>query len=151
MRLNFPRVKKTMLFFVITVLVIGGMTSCVKENTPTLANESFVPTSSDSLVYEGTFVSDDHPTSGDIQVFTDGLEQVISVSNFDGDNGPALRVYLSANLSDDDFIDLGDLVAVKGDFSYTTAVSTDLDKYKNVLIWCEEFSVLFGHATLQSR
>jgi hypothetical protein len=138
--------KKTfILLFSVTIL----FASCKKDETPTLTNEVFVPMESDSMTLSGTFVSGDHPTSGSVEVFDNGTEQTISFKNFKGDNGPDLRVYLSSDLGDGDIIDLGKLTAVSGDFSYKTASSTDLTKYKNVLIWCEDFSVLFGHAVLK--
>ena len=138
-----------MIKFALILAVAVTFTACKKDETPTVANEVFVPMESDSMTLSGTFSSDDHPTSGTIEVFDNGTEQTISFKNFKGDNGPDLRVYLSSDLGDGDIVDLGKLTAVSGDFSYKTASSTDLAKYKNVLIWCEDFSVLFGHAVLQ--
>lgn len=138
--------KKTfILLFSATIL----FASCKKDETPTVANEVFVLMESDSMTLSGTFVSSDHPTNGSVEVFDNGTEQTISFKNFKGDNGPDLRVYLSSDLGDGDIIDMGKLTAVSGDYSYKTASSTDLTKYKNVLIWCEDFSVLFGHAVLK--
>ncbi|MFT5055785.1 MAG: hypothetical protein ACI80H_000489 [Pseudoalteromonas distincta] len=138
--------KKTfILLFSATIL----FASCKKDETSTVANEVFVLMESDSMTLSGTFVSSDHPTNGSVEVFDNGTEQTISFKNFKGDNGPDLRVYLSSDLGDGDIIDMGKLTAVSGDYSYKTASSTDLTKYKNVLIWCEDFSVLFGHAVLK--
>jgi hypothetical protein len=135
--------------FTLLVVTLLSLAACKKEETPLVANEVFVPMSSDSLTLTGIFSSDVHPTSGTIEVFDNGDIQTIFFKDFKGDNGPDLRVYLSSDLSDGDFVELGKLAAVSGSYSYNTSSSTDLSKYKNVLIWCEDFSVLFGHAVLQ--
>jgi len=124
--------------------------ACVKEETPKTANETFEPTTSDSLIYSGSFVdAPSHDASGRVEVYQNVSAKTLAFKDFRGDNGPALRVYLSTNLSDNDFIDLGDLRAVNGSFIYTLENDVDLEKYNNVIIWCEEFSVLFGSASLQ--
>jgi hypothetical protein len=135
--------------FVVLISATLLFAACVKEETPKVTHDAFVPTNSDSLIRSGSFMSNDHPTSGTVEVYTNGTEQTISFKNFKGDNGPDLRVYISTSLSDNDFIELGELAAVSGDFSYKTQSATDLNKYRNVLIWCQDFSVLFGHAVLQ--
>ncbi|PCJ65622.1 MAG: hypothetical protein COA58_09460 [Bacteroidetes bacterium] len=135
--------------FFIFFLAIVTLVSCAKEETPTVVNDTFVPMDSDSLTLSGTFMSDVHPTSGTISVFDDGTEQTIAFEDFKSDNGPDLRVYVSTSLSDNEFIELGKLTAVSGSFSYKTSSTTDLSKFKNVLIWCEDFDVLFGHAVLK--
>jgi hypothetical protein len=146
---NKKHMKLSMIRFALLLTVVATFTACKKEDIPTVANETFIQMDSDSMTLSGTFVSGDHPTSGSVEVFDNGTEQTIFFKNFKGDNGPDLRVYLSSDLGDGDIIDLGKLTAVSVDFSYKTASSTDLTKYKNVLIWCEDFSVLFGHAVLK--
>ena len=138
-----------MVKFALILAVAATFTACTKEETPSKANETFVPMDTDSLTLSGTFSSDAHPTSGTLEVYDNGIEQTIAFKNLKSDNGPDLRVYLSADLGDSDIIDLGKLTAVTGDFSYTTPSSTDLSKYKNVLIWCEDFRILFDPAVLQ--
>ena len=59
-----------------------------------------------------------------------------------------VRIYLSTNLDDNDYIDLGKLKATKGNMNYDVPSDTDFDKYNKVLIWCEPFGVLFGSASL---
>ena len=91
-----------------------------------------------------------HSTSGEVFVsFVDG-KRSINFVNFTTDSGPDLNVYLSTSLTMplDDFVDLGDLKKVTGEQSYEILNSTDLSKYNKVLIWCVDFSVLFGSADL---
>lgn len=139
-----------MIKLAVMLTVAVAFTSCVKEETPLKANETFVPTETDSLIYSGSFQdAPRHDASGTVEVYDNGTSRTLAFKNFEGDNGPALRVYLSTNLSNDDFIDLGSLTAVSGNFNYTVDASVDLDRYSNVIVWCEEFSVLFGSAALQ--
>lgn len=130
--------------------IAAAFTACKKEETPTSANDTFVPTDTDSLIYSGSFQnSARYDASGTVEVYDNGTTRTLAFKNFKGENGPDLKVYLSTNLSGDDFVNLGELTAVSGNFNYTLDSSVDLDKHRNVLIWCEDFSVLFGSATLQ--
>ena len=122
---------------------------CSDDATPELKNDEFVPTQSDSLIYSGMFSSNAHPTSGEVEVYSDGMTSTLSFLNLKSDNGPDLRVYLSTSTGTSDFIEVGTLQAVTGNFSYELDASTDFTRYNHVLIWCEDFSVLFGHAVLQ--
>lgn len=142
--------KLSIIKLAVLLAVAATFTACQKEETPATANETFVPTATDSLIYSGSFQdAPRYDASGTVEVYDNGTSRTLAFKNFKGDNGPDLKVYLSTNLSDDDFINLGALAAVSGNFNYTLDANVDLDKYSNVIIWCEDFSVLFGSATLQ--
>jgi hypothetical protein len=59
-------------------------------------------------------------------------------------------VYLSTDRQASDFLDLGRLKANNGNQNYDIPEGTDLSKYDTVLVWCKQFSVLFGSAELTS-
>jgi len=142
--------KVTIIKLAALLAIAVSFTACVKEETPKTANETFVPMATDSLIYSGSFVdAPSHDASGTVEVYENNSSRTLSFKNFRGDNGPDLRVYLSTNSSASDFVELGNLTAVQGDFSYTVDASVDLDVYSTVLIWCEDFSVNFGTAALQ--
>lgn len=101
---------------------------------------------SDEVTVMGEFVSDAHPTSGKATV-TD-MNSTLNFENFKTDDGPKLLVYLSSTLESTDFVNLGDLKGIEGNYSYDIPEDTDLDKYKYVVIWCVDFLVSFGHAEL---
>lgn len=94
----------------------------------------------------GDFVNGAHPTMGKVSV--NSARTILSFRNFKTDNGPVLNVYLFEELNSTDYIDLGLLQGIEGDFDYSIPANTDLSKYKIVSIWCVDFSVSFGHATL---
>ena len=78
---------------------------------------------------------------------------VLTLTSFEVDNGPDLRVYLVAGAARDesevdDFKDLGALKGNKGDQQYDIPRGLDLDRYTTVVIWCRAFSVNFARAPL---
>ena len=64
--------------------------------------------------------------------------------------GPDLFVYLATDKSAKDFVNVGRLQSSSGEQSYTIPAEIDLEKYNNVLVWCESFGVLFGNAQLSN-
>ena len=79
---------------------------------------------------------------------------VLTLTGFEVDNGPDLRVYLVAGPARDeskveDFEDLGALKGNKGDQQYDIPRSLDLGRYSTVVIWCRAFSVNFTRAPLR--
>jgi hypothetical protein len=96
---------------------------------------------------KGSFVSDAHPTSGTATV-NENISN-LSLTNFKTDNGPKLLLYLSTEVDSKEFVNLGDLKGLNGDYSYAIPAGTDVGKYKYVVVWCIDFSVSFGHAELK--
>lgn len=96
---------------------------------------------------KGNFISDAHPTSGMVSLNEDGT--VLNLNNFKTDDGPKLLLYLSTSVESEDFVNLGDLKGIEGDFQYNIPPNTDLGKHKFVVVWCVDFLVSFGHAELK--
>lgn len=128
----------------ILLVLISLLFSCSKR--PDDLNE-VLPTGTE--LFTGSFMSNAHPTNGMITIVEDTSNtKHLVIQNFSTDNGPDLKVYLSTNTSTSDYISLGDLKANSGDFSYTIGNTINVTTYNHVLIWCEDFSVLFGHGVL---
>ncbi|MGH1521670.1 MAG: DM13 domain-containing protein, partial [Nitrosopumilus sp.] len=64
--------------------------------------------------------------------------------------GPDLFVYLATDKSASNFVNVGRLQSSSGEQSYIIPAEIDLEKYDNVLVWCESFGVLFGNAQLSN-
>jgi hypothetical protein len=102
----------------------------------------------------GSFASIAHEGSGTAAVVElPGGERKLTLTNFETDSGPDLRVYLS---TDDpaagdlgDFEDLGGLKGNIGNQQYTLPGALDLDRYSTVVVWCRAFSVAFTSAELE--
>ena len=81
----------------------------------------------------------------------DGSGQtILRLENFKSTNGPNVHLYLATDKVASNFIDLGRLKANNGNQNYNIPVGTDLAKYNMALIWCKDFSVLFGSAQLKT-
>jgi len=100
-----------------------------------------------SIFKKGDFVSDAHITTGNASV--NDQKTVLTFTNFMTDDGPKLLVYLSTDKNSTDFVNLGDLKGLSGNYEYNIPSNTDLDKYHVVSIWCVDFLVSFGHADLK--
>jgi hypothetical protein len=99
----------------------------------------------------GGFESAAHETSGQatlIRLAEGG--RVLTLTDFETDPGPDLRVYLVTGDVDDlgDVVDLGALKGNRGDQQYDVRRSVDAERYRTVVIWCRAFSVAFGSAGL---
>ena len=77
-------------------------------------------------------------------------EHVLRVEHFSVRNGPDLFVILSPRADGyaDGGVNLGRLKATDGAFNYAIPAGTDLSAVKSVIIWCDQFDVLFGTAVL---
>jgi len=109
---------------------------------------------SNTLLARGNFSSLEHSTSGRAQAIeTRSGKRVVTLTGFETDNGPDLRVYLSTpdagQSSPGDFKDLGALKGNVGDQQYEIPRGTDLQRFSKVVIWCRAFSVGFGQASLR--
>jgi len=75
-------------------------------------------------------------------------QQILRLEDFSSTNGPDLYVYLASDSTASEYVSLGRLKANNGNQNYDIPEGTDLAKYDTVLIWCKQFSVLFGSAEL---
>ena len=106
---------------------------------------------------EGRFRSLAHEGSGKALLLelTDG-SRYLRFEDFEVENGPDLRVYLSTAPSDsadddvfnEDYVDLGALKGNVGNQNYQVAGDVKLDRYKSAVVWCRRFSVGFAVAPI---
>ena len=76
--------------------------------------------------------------------------RILRLENFKSTNGPDLYVYLSkdARSISDGYIELARLKGNIGNQNYHIPDDVNLGEYSYALIWCKQFSVLFGYANL---
>jgi hypothetical protein len=124
------------------------------NNQHTTTNNNNNTVSSTNKILTGSFVGAGdgfHNAKGIVKIIP--LEygsNVLRLENFKSTNGPNVHVYLSTDKSASDFVDLRRLKANNGNQNYDIPNRTNLSKYKTVLIWCKDFSVLFGSAELSN-
>ncbi|NKB59270.1 MAG: hypothetical protein GKS00_23350 [Alphaproteobacteria bacterium] len=111
------------------------------------------------ILTTGTFTDADgaHKGRGTATIYegSDG-RKTLRLSDFEVTNGPDLKVWLVAkpgiasasDVTESKWHSLGRLKGNIGDQNYDIPADVDLSKYKSVVIWCEQFSVLFSPATL---
>ena len=117
---------------------------------------SVTPASGNELVAAGRFEPVRHSARGIARaVELRSGARVLTLTGFEVDNGPDLRVYLVAGPARtesevDDRLDLGGLKGNKGNQQYALPSDADLRRFSTVVIWCRAFSVLFARAPLRS-
>lgn len=113
-----------------------------------MEKDDAMPTGQPVVVSRADMVAGAHDVSGQALIVKSGSADFLRFENLKTINGPDLRIYLSAGLNNDTVVDLGDIRATEGSVNYPIPAGTDLGKYKNALIWCRAFGVLFSYAQL---
>lgn len=132
---------------IITLFCLGLLlVNCSEDDDTDLGNSTVIEETMSST-FKGDFVAAAHPTSGMVAVSDD--ETTLTFTNFKTDNGPKLLVYLSSDTDATEFVNLGDLKGIEGNYTYAIPDGTDIKKFKFVNIWCVDFLVSFGHAELK--
>jgi Electron transfer DM13 len=132
--------------YLIAAFFIAVVFSCKKDeiavvNTPITSNLT--------TIYQGTFTSSAHPTSGTVKLAKDAAgKKYLVFDSFKTDAGPDLRIYLSEDLAATNYTEITNKVT-NGTYQLDVAATLDTDKKRKVLIWCKSFSVLFGSADLK--
>lgn len=104
------------------------------------------PENKPQIIAQADMVARAHDVEGTALIVKSGDETFLRFENLKTINGPALRIYLSSDLSEDDIVDLGPIRATEGNVNYPIPKGTDLSKYKNAMIWCNAFDILFSYA-----
>lgn len=157
--------KKMTIMIVITVIVLLPIMwylvsplfidKVVNEEVPIQKSIPLIEKESNNLnlTYKGVFIGADssHKTEGKALIISQEDKMYLRLEDFTSTNGPDLKVYLSEDINAKSYINLGELKGNIGNQNYEVPENTDLSKYKYALIWCEQFSVLFGHAELQAQ
>ncbi len=134
--------------FILIVAMLTLLVACKKKKQTEPVNETFNTTQT-TLLLQGSFSTNAHTTTGNVKLYSQNETKTLVFENFKTDSGPDLRVYLSKTLNNADFKEIGVLKSTTGNFNYTIDATINTTEYKYVLIWCEDFSVLFGNAILQ--
>jgi hypothetical protein len=140
--------------YLLTALVVGaylGRSTLVDD----VVDEQVATASAGSIsLARGEFEPVAHSATGTATTIrTAAGDRVLTLTNFEVDNGPDLRVYLVAGPARDesgvdDHKDLGGLKGNKGNQQYALPPDIDLRRYTTVVIRCRAFSVNFARAPL---
>ncbi|MBI3334448.1 DM13 domain-containing protein [Candidatus Pacearchaeota archaeon] len=137
---------------IILILIIAGASYYYKTAKNVIEmNEELPSVESSNIIASGDFMRKVHAVSGRAVLIEDSGDKILRFEDFETDNGPNLHIYLASDLSADDFIDLGEIKATKGNVNYPLPQNIDTEKYNKVLVWCQPFKVLFSYAELESE
>ena len=152
--------KNTNIVLLALALSFFGLTSCGDDssgnsggNTPTVTVMDSIEDLSDanvSSVGSADFSGENnYSVSGKAELFLheDSGSYSLVLSNFQSSGGPDLKVYLSEDNGISNFVSLGELKSTNGTLRYDFGADQYNASFKNVLIWCEEFTQNFGTAT----
>jgi hypothetical protein len=140
--------------YLVTAVVVGGYLGRSTFLDDEVNEQVVKATGAHQLLARGSFEPVAHSVTGmATTIRTAGGRNVLTLTNFEVDNGPDLRVYLVAGPASDeseveDIEDLGALKGNKGDQQYELPRELDLDRYSTVVVWCRAFSVSFARAPL---
>src|SRR6185503_5899193 len=167
-----PTVKKTIIAAIIIAAIVipaavyaAGplfINTTIDEAAPIASSDTTMDKDGDSMTGKpseivtkvaGMFVGVGdgiHDAKGTATVIPADTGNVLRLEEFRSTNGPDLYVYLSTDKGATEYVNLGRLKANMGNQNYDIPDGTDLSKYDTVLVWCQQFSVLFGSAELVS-
>ena len=137
---------KNLLYLFAFLLLISCQEKDATPNVP--VDDTFDPATA-TLIKQGMLISVVHTVSGTATIYDSNGKKILLLDPFSTDNGPDLKVYLSKTESASSYIKLDKLKSTVGKQSYTIPDGTNLSEYNYVHIWCEQFSVDFGHAELK--
>ncbi len=127
-----------------------------------VVDEALPDAQSTREVKSGTFRDADaaHKGSGIATIRkTAGGSHILRFTDFKSTNGPDLKVYLvkadaikeSDDVTASEWVSLGRLKGNIGDQNYTLPSDVNPGDYNSVVIWCEQFGVLFSAADLKPK
>ncbi len=140
------------------VVLAAGLTETIittrSANASSLDKSTLIAEKNEVLT-TGRFVRVDKSTSGGVQIVeSDGKRYVELLSNFKTSGGPQLEVILHRNsvvpksIRRADYITLSSLKSVDGNQRYLIPDNIDLKDFSSVAIWCRQFNVTFGYASI---
>jgi len=140
---------RTFNFSIIAIIVIASCSEA-EDNTPMVpVDDDFDPMEMGvTLIKKGMLMGVGHSVTGEVKVYNSAGQLVVIFDPFSSQNGPDLKVYLSKDDQAMEYLNLGALKSTTGKQSYDVSGMPNLDEYKYVMVWCQEFSVLFGIAEL---
>ena len=124
-----------------------------------VVDEQVIVAEESVVLSQGSFVDADrvHQGMGNARLVQQpGGTVELQFTDFEVTNGPDLKVYLSvhpdptsaSDVTDGKWVSLGALKGNIGNQSYTLPTDLDASQFNSVVIWCEQFGVLFSPAAL---
>ncbi|NCJ05074.1 electron transfer flavoprotein [Synechococcales cyanobacterium C] len=144
---------KSILLVALSSLFLS-LTACTETNIDSSASEAGTMTT--EVVEAGTFAPVEKSATGQVVVRSENGRTYLEFSDdFRTSSGPDVHILLDiasmppaayANIAS--YIKLGPLESTQGTQRYEVPETIDIADYQSVVIWCEQFDVVFGYAPL---
>ena len=132
------------------LIFIALLSSCKEEDaTPTAPINDDFDTTTATVLKSGTLAGIGHTVSGTVTIYKSASSKTVVLDPFSSQNGPDLKVYLSKDINASSYISLGALKSTSGKQSYEIPGNPDVTDYNYVMVWCEQFTVVFGRAEIK--
>jgi hypothetical protein len=125
--------------------------STVAPDDTTVKNDgSTINVTGLTLIVEGNFMSaNNYTVSGKVKIYEDkDKKRQLNFEDFKTTSGPDLKIYLAEDLAAKNFVEISNDVK-NGSKAYSLDNKINIGEKKQVLIWCKQFSRLFGSAELK--
>jgi Electron transfer DM13 len=137
-----------MKIYIVFILILVSIACKKKGAEENPANDNVNPNA--QVLVKGDFAGNmSYTVSGTAEIINDNNQKRLVLKGFSTSNGPDLKVYLATSRQAGSFINLGNLKSTSGQQVYDISGMPDFAQQKFVLIWCQQFSVLFGSAELK--
>ncbi len=134
----------------ISLLSSCVLASCKREELTPIVVLAEKPANMSIQKTNGNFSNGDGETAtGQASIYKKDDTYQLVFENLMVNNGPNLHVYLSQEINPRNFVDLGDLKSIKGNQVYNIPTNVDAPSYKYALVYCKQYSHLFGYAPLK--
>lgn len=126
----------------------------IVSNTETLAsfNSSLLAAKTQT---SSQFVTVKDNTVGTLKIVTENGQKYLEFGDdFQTVEGPAVEIILhqdrvvAESIEEDSYVTIAPIQSVTGTQRYLIPEGVDLADYGSVAVWCEEFNVTFGYASL---
>jgi hypothetical protein len=127
------------------------------STTGATSGTTTAPPPQPKVLAEGTFVSQEHDTSGTASVLElPDDSRILRLAGFSTSDGPDVHVWLSDataggdwnSYDDGRYVALGEIKATDGNHNYVIPADADITGLRSAVIWCDRFNVAFGSAAL---
>jgi Electron transfer DM13 len=128
------------------------LVSCTKKDEQIVSQPDNTPVSTTSMLKFSGMLSPkpNESGTGTANIYLDKMVYTLKFEDFKITNGPDLKVYLSKDEGTSYIVNLGSL-KTSGVQSYDIPASVNVADYKYVLIYCQQYSVLFTSASLMAK
>lgn len=137
---------KQLIFLLFSAVTILGCKKSKVDDTP--SNDIINPAA--TVLASGSFSGNmSYTVTGTAEFVNDNGKKKLVLRGFSTSNGPDLKVYIATSRQASTIISLGNLKSTSGQQVYDITGMPDFAQYKFALIWCQQFTVLFGSAELK--